>query len=340
MKVLFSSNKNPNFKTFSDYIEKAFRENECETRFFENRDFLIPGRIRDSLNLLDRWDLRRINRRLVESVRLFKPDIFVEAGGWNILPSTVKELKNMGITTALWTVDPPRIFKAIEEAAPFYDFVFTQGSEACEILKSFDVKNLYWLPFACDPDFHRPVELTPEDVERYGCDISFVGSGWEDIYPFRRSLLEGLADFNLGIWGPGWDGLPDSSPIKRYVRGGHVIPEEWAKIYSASKIVFQSHYKDPEGKIPCYQASPRVYEALACGGFLVVDGQKDILRLFKSGKDLVVFKDAKELREIVEYYLKHPEERKKIAETGRKSVINIHTYKDRVRYLLDTVSRA
>ena len=39
MKVLFSSNINPNFKTFSDYIEKAFIEAGCETYFFENRDF-------------------------------------------------------------------------------------------------------------------------------------------------------------------------------------------------------------------------------------------------------------------------------------------------------------
>jgi len=339
MKVLFSSNKNPYFETFAEYIEKAFKDNGCRTFFFENRDLLIPNRIGKRVSWLHQWDLRRLNKKLIAIARSFKPDLFLEAGGWNILPDTVNALRDMGIRTALWTIDAPRIFGPIREAAPCYAVVFTGGSEAYELLKGLSIKNLHWLPFACDPDYHRPVKVSADDKKKYGCDICFVGSGWEELYPYRTRYLEALADFDVGIWGPGWEALRPTSPLRRFIRGGEMMPKEWVKIFSASKLVFHSHYRDPDGKIPCYQASPRVYEALACGSLLVVDSQPDVLKIFNPGEDLVVFDDVKGLRDLVTYYLRHPKAAEKIAKTGRKKVLKNHTYKHRIKEILETVTR-
>lgn len=337
MRVLFSSYKNPHFETFTEYIEKAFKESGCEILFFENRDFILPGRIRDIAVFLQQWDTRKLNKRVIAIARHYQPDLFLEAGGWNILPETVEALREMNIKTALWTIDAPRIFEPIREAAPHYDFVFTGGSEAYELLVDLPIKNLRWLPFACDPDFHRPVRLSPADKEKYGCDICFVGSGWEGLYPYRRKYLEALADFDLGIWGPGWKTLSTLSPLRKTLRGAETRPEVWVKIFSASKIVFHSHYRDPSGNIPCYQAAPRVYEALACGALLVVDNQQDVLSIFKPREDLVVFDDEKELRELVAYYLRFPKAAGKIAKRGREKVLNNHTYKHRIKEIMAIV---
>lgn len=340
MKVIFSSNRNPHFKTFVEYIENAFKANDCETVFFENRDFIIPGRIRDRINFLHKWDLRRINKTLLDLAHSYKPDIFLEGGGWNILPETLHAMRKMNITTALWTIDVPWRFGPIKKHAPHYDYVFTQGSEAFDILRDYKIKNLYWMPFACDPDFHKPVTLTEEDKKQYACDVCFVGSGGEGLYPNRRMLLESLVDFNLGVWGPGWETLPNASSLRKFIRGGHTRPEEWIKIYSASNIVLCIHFHDPSGKVQCYQASPRVYEVMACGAFLLVDGQRDLLELFKPGEDLVVFQNEKELRKMVKYYLQHPEEANRIAANGRKKVLGSHKYRDRVKDILSIVGRS
>jgi spore maturation protein CgeB len=157
------------------------------------------------------------------------------------------------------------------------------------------------------------------------------------LYLQRREELKSLTDFNLGIWGPGWESLPDESQLHKFIRGGQTGPEEWVKIFSAAKVVFHSHYHDPSGKVPCHQASPRVYEALACGAFFVCDNQRDVLRLFKNGEHLVVFKSIQELREIIDYYLKHPAEAKSIAEEGRKEAVEKHTFKHRTREILSRV---
>lgn len=333
MRIIFSSNKNPHFETFTEYIEKAFMENGCEVVFFENRDYTIPGRVRDRARFFHKWDLKRMNRKLIDLAKDCQPALFLEAGGWNILPETIEILNKMGVKTVLWTVDPPRVFDTIIKAAPYYDYVFTQGSEAYDILQEHNIKKLYWMPFACDPDLHRPVELTDEEMNKYGCDVSFVGSGG-DLYLQRREILESLTDFNPGIWGPGWESLPAGSPLKKFIRGGQTRPEEWVKIFSASKIVFHSHYNDPSGKVPCFQASPRVYEALACGALFVCDNQRDVLRLFNSGEHLIVFNSVQELKEIIDYYLKHPAEAKTIAEKGRKEAVEKHTYNHRIKKIL------
>ncbi|MFV1952016.1 MAG: glycosyltransferase [Nitrospinota bacterium] len=333
MKILFSGYHNPDFITITEYIEFAIKGSGHEPLIFDNRRFVIPGRIRDRVQLLHKIDIKRINKDLLSRVRRFKPDIFLETGGNRILPETVDSINREGVKTILWTTDVPIGFVPILEAAPHYNYVFTCGTEAYDILKGVGVKQLHWLPFACDPQFHRPVSLSSEETERYGADICFIGS----YYPNRERILEEIVDFNPGIWGPGWERLPDRSPLRRNIKGSKTGPDEWIKIYSASGIALAIHYKDPENKVPCHQASPRVYEVLACGSLLIVDSQKDVLSIFVPGEDLVVFKDTNDLKRLLPYYLEHKDEARRIAKRGREKVINQHTYKHRVEEMLRIV---
>ena len=339
MKVVLSTNRNPHFATIAEYIEDAFRSSGCRTLFFDNSEFLVPGRIREKVRPLHRADLKRINNKLISEIRSFQPSLFVEAGGHRILPETVQAINAHGIRTALWTIDPPLDFAAVMEAAPHYDHVFTGGSEAYDILKEGGIQHLTWLPFACDPAVHIPQPLTKAEKSTYGADIAFVGSMHPGLYPFRVRFLEAISNFNLAVWGPGSSTLPPDSPLKEHIRGEKTPPDTWTKIYSAAKIVLCMHYKDPDGKIPCHQASPRVYEALACGAFLMVDAQRDVLASFNDREELVIFRDREELRELVRYYLTRPEERRLIAEAGRKKALAKHTYRHRIDDMLQVVTQ-
>jgi len=230
----------------------------------------------------------------------------------------------------LWTMDAPAGDWGVSQTAPFYDHVFCQGSEAVEIMERAGLARVRWLPVGCDPSRHRAVSLSPEEKEQYGHDVVFVGS-W---YPERAALFERLCEFDLAIWGPGWEMLPERSALRRHLRGAHTSPGEWRKIYSASRIVLATHYHDPSGRYPVYQASPRVFEALACGAFVLSDRQRDVLALFRDGEHLASFSDGDDLAVKVRYYLEHPGERQAIARKGREEALSRHTYVHRLRELL------
>ncbi|PIV63925.1 MAG: hypothetical protein COS11_04820 [bacterium (Candidatus Ratteibacteria) CG01_land_8_20_14_3_00_40_19] len=334
MKILFSGYHNPNFITITEYIEEAIRKLGYQLISFDDRKFIIPGRLRKKFYFLHTLDLKRINGNLTKIARKEKPEIYIETGGYQIFPASIRAIKKMGIKTGLWTIDPIREDDPRLKIEFAYDFVFCGGTEMVEVLKGKEIENgPFWLPFACDPDFHKRVEVNQEERKKYGSDICFVGS----FYPNRAEILEKITDFNLKVWGPGWNNLSFDSPLKKLAKESQLKPEEWRKIYSSSKIILAIHYQD--GKIPCYQASPKVYEALACKSFLLVDNQKDVKSLFEDGKHLTIFKDIKDLREKIKYYLIHPEERERIAQEGYREVIQKHTYLHRIKKMLTVIGK-
>jgi spore maturation protein CgeB len=334
MKILFSGYHNPHYETVTEYMERALRALGQEVIVYDDRRHIIPGRIRSRCGWLNRLDLACINHRLVEAARQEAVDAVVVTGGDRILAETVKSIRSMGITTALWTTDPPRGSVPILRAAPFYDHVFCQGTEFVDLLREHGIDSAQWLPVGCDPERHHTVELTDDESRQYGSDVVFVGSH----YPEREALFESLADFDLALWGPGWDRLRTGSPLRHRVRKAHTVPSEWLRIYSASRIVLATHWCDPDNRFPVHQASPRVFEVLACGAFLIADRQRDILSLFKDEEHLVGFDGAEDLRSKIRYYLDHPEERLAIARKGREEAAGRHRYVDRLGKLLSVLN--
>jgi spore maturation protein CgeB len=333
MRILISGYHNPHFVTITEYLEEAVAQCGHEVLPFDNRRFLIPGRLRSRAPWLQQLDLARINRRLVELAAESRPALFVETGGHRILPASVDRLRELGVTTVLWTIDPPLDFEPVVAAAPHYDLVVCGGTEAIELLEQRGIHGATWLPFGCAPEHHFPPELSDEDRRCYGNDVVFVGSR----YPNRERLLECLGDLDLGVWGPGWDRLGSAHPLRSRVRGNQLTPDQWTRIYAASKIVVVIHYQD--GRIPCYQGSPKVYETLACGSFALVDDQRDVFELFEDGVHLARFRDGNELQQRVADYLGNPAARSRIARDGRAEVLERHTYRHRVTELVRRAAR-
>lgn len=334
MKVLLSGYHNPHYDTITEYMERAVEALGHELVRFDDRCHIIPGRLRYRVPWLNRWDLDRINRRLVSRALRSGVDLVIVTGGDRVQGETVRRLKDHGVATALWTTDPPRRTAPILQAAPFYDHLFCQGSEFVDIFRASGFSRARWLPVGCEPESQRPVELSERDRGLYGSDVVFVGSYYEE----RARLFESLCGFDLALWGPGWERLPPRSPLRKHVRGAHCTPRMWLKIYSASRIVLASHYHDPRGRFAVHQASPRVFEAIACGGFLLCDRQRDVLELFRDGEHLVSFGDAGELAARVRHFLDRRGDREAIARQGRREALRRHTYVHRIRDLLAVVN--
>jgi spore maturation protein CgeB len=334
VRILISGYHNPHFLSFTEYIEKAAQSLGHEVIIFDDRRHLIPGRVRYRFRRLNDLDLLFINRNFLSVALDTKPQLVVVTGGFRISGDSIRLLKKEGIKTLLWTTDPPVHFEPVAKSAPFYDVVCCHGTEAIEILKSIGVAEARWLPMACDPTYHRPVQMTQNENRIFDSQLVFVGSH----YFCREKLFEDLRGFDLAIWGPGWGRLAKEPCFRGKLRGDKVPPEQWVKIYSACNIILAPHFQDEHNRFPVHQISPRVFEAMACGGFVLSDSQKDVLALFKDGEHLVTFGDGKDLADKIKPFLQCPEERKRIAAAGRREVLNKHTYTHRMQNLLSLIS--
>ncbi len=65
------------------------------------------------------------------------------------------------------------------------------------------------------------------------------------------------------------------------------------------------------------------------------DNQADLGSLFEIGTEAVVFGDSSDLREKVRFFLKHPDQRGAISQAARRRVLAQHTYRHRLRRILE-----
>lgn len=105
-------------------------------------------------------------------------------------------------------------------------------------------------------------------------------------------------------------------------------------IFQASKINLNLSRSFVEYGLPM-----RIFDVLASGGFLVTNDKRDVRKLFTDGKDLVIFRDTQDLLDICGYYLNHEDERQAIAEQGRETVAQEHTFVSRMIDMFTTVQR-
>ena len=75
---------------------------------------------------------------------------------------------------------------------------------------------------------------------------------------------------------------------------------------------------------------PRVFEIAAAKCFQIIDYREDLMLCYNED-EMVTFKTIPELKEKINYFLKNPSEREKIAEKMYLKTIHKHTWQDRVK---------
>ena len=112
--------------------------------------------------------------------------------------------------------------------------------------------------------------------------------------------------------------------------GGVEFYKEMPLVFKQSRINLNISLRGIKSGIPL-----RAYDIMGAGGFLLSNFQADFLDDFVPGEDFVYYESREDLLQKVCYYLDHEEERQAIAENGHNKVAAGHTYRHRVREMLD-----
>jgi spore maturation protein CgeB len=260
-----------------------------------------------------------------------RPDIVLALAQAPLLPGTLTRLAEMEIPSAFWFVEDYRVLTYWRELAPCYTHFFgIQKEEFRKELAAIGVTKYNYLPTAAAPAIHLPVELTPEEREKYGAPLSFVGAGYYN----RRILFRGLTDYPFKIWGSDW---PVAPPLDHLIQlnAARIDTETCVRIFNASTVNLNLHSSlSHEGVVPDGDfVNPRTFEIAACGAFQLVDGRTLFGELFEAG-EMENFSDLAELRDKIDYYLARPDERCRFAQLGMARVLREHTYVRRMEELL------
>jgi spore maturation protein CgeB len=145
----------------------------------------------------------------------------------------------------------------------------------------------------------------------------------------RLTFIADLGQVDIAVWGDeGWKDTEEYG-VRYMGPAGH--REELNRIYSGSLINLDI------GRI--YQndiVTLRVFDALACGGFVLAEHSEALTKIFDIGTELDSYRTREELLQKVGHYLDHPEEARAIAERGMARVRRDHTIASRLRYMLST----
>ena len=148
-----------------------------------------------------------------------------------------------------------------------------------------------------------------------------IGGYW------RHEVVASLAPMGAQVWGDtGWRGLERHGVVYRGF-AGHT--RDLGGIYCAAQVNVDI------GRI--YQAdivTMRVFDVLACGGFLIAAWSEGLGELFELGDEIETWKSLPELVEKTRYYLDHPDARRQLAERGRARVLQDHTVRRRIHDML------
>ncbi|MEJ2150158.1 MAG: glycosyltransferase [Chloroflexota bacterium] len=212
---------------------------------------------------------------------------------------------------------------------PAYDVYFIWDKDLFAPLREAGARQVAYLPFGYDPAHHHPVALSEgERIDLHG-EVCFVGG----YTPERAALLSRLSDHKIRLWGTGWERLPADSPLRGCLRGGWTWGEEMSKAFGAADIVLNV-IRAQNGQAH----NMRTFEAPACGAFMLSTRTRDQLAWLPEGVGAGYYQDAEELAEKVAYYLRHEDERQRIAGEGHRLIVEgEHTYRDRMRTLIETL---
>src|SRR5437867_3455424 len=264
-------------------------------------------------------------RAFVRQTEAQQGDLILNVG-MHLPPRVVKMLKQKSrAPLVIWFPDHLVNFWRQYIMASDYDAFFFKDRHIVEFFRDKLGKQAFFLPEACNPIWHRRVELKEEEKRFYGCDLTLAGN----MYYYRALLLEHFLDHDFKVWGANYPRWLDS-PVKSIYTNHYVAELEKAKSFNAAKIIVNTmHYGEILG------VNARAFEAAGCGAFQILDWKPNMDEFFQPEREVVTFRTLAELKEKVRYYLEHDKERQDIADRAYERAHKEHTYEHRLKRLLE-----
>lgn len=284
----------------------------------------------------------RLNAELVAYAVDQKPEIVFIYRGTHIFPSTLRKLRLAvpGVKLLGYNNDDPFspnytgwLWRHFIAGIQLYDLVFAYRARNIKDFNGAGARQVAMLRSWFLPRRNFPVVLTNEELEKYECDVVFIGHYEED---GRLDYLEEIVrqGWRLRIFGHGygWDDVLARSSLLSSLGPVHTVwGDEYNKAICGAKVAlcfFSRLNRDTYTR--------RCFEIPASGTLLMSEYSDDLASLFVEDKEAVFFKDITDMRGKLSWVLNDEAARASIALGGLNRVRQDgHDVTSRMRYVLD-----
>jgi spore maturation protein CgeB len=267
--------------------------------------------------------------RLLAAIEEHKPELFVTLYGVNVGPRVLAELRRRRITSANWWLNDPFQWERAAKILGGYDFAFTNAKYSVDAYAAAGMKHVSFLPTACEPSVHRPIE-----GQALECELSFAG----DWSAAREQMVERVdaAGVDVHVYGPWRRKLRPRSPLREKLHHGFFTPERMAHIFAASRATLNVHTW--RGRFD-FGLNPRVFEAGACGAPQLVDHKRELDEILGAGAraGMLVYRTDDELMQAARSLRSRAGELKAAALAAVADFQRDHSYAARARQMLRVI---
>lgn len=294
----------------------------------------------------------RSNYAFIDQVKKVRPDVILVWGAHHIFPSTfirIREILNPVlvsynnddpfspiVTSRKYTPWHRRyIYHWFYKSLPLIDMTLLFRSiNISEALVAGARRADVMLPYFI-PEKDKPMQISPDDKERFGCDVVFIGHYEPD---GRDLYIKALIDNGVKVriyGGSSWyksslRNLSSQFDDFRVLKG-----TDYNKALCSAKMCLCFLSKRNRDTY-----TRRCFEIPATGGLLLSERTDDLMSLFQQDEEAVFFSSLDELVEKVLWLKSHPEQCEAIAVAGRMRVLSDgHSIDDRVHQFYTLVKR-
>lgn len=292
-------------------------------------------------------DKETMNQKLIETANTEKPDlIFFCLFTDEIDKKTIRTLSKDFVTYNWFLDDTWRFWNFSRHWAPYFRWVSTTDSFAPEQYRRSGYYDVIKTQYACNHFLYKPGGQLPPN--KYDYEVSFVGQPHGN----RKKIVGNMTAEKIPIetWGSGWENgrISQEKMMDIFYKSrinlnltkssGGLNIKNIAKIFLGKYSGGGIHIQNPKLWVDNIfslihkskeQIKGRNFEIPGCGGFLLTADADNLWDYYENGKEIVIFKDEKDLIEKIQYYLLHDSEREAIAKRGYERTLREHTYEKR-----------
>jgi spore maturation protein CgeB len=275
-----------------------------------------------TIDIFVREPERRADRKLLRKIEEFSPTLILVILGSQLSPKTVLRLrKATKAPIVCWCQDQMTTLGRQYLLGAGYDAIFLKDRYMQDLFsRMITSTSFHYLPEACNPRVHRRLELTADDMLRFGCDVGIACT----LYYYRQEILQQLREFDLKLWGTVPDWL--LYRLRERPKGREIFMDDKARAARGARICLNTlHFAEVDG------LNSRAFELAGCGGFQILTSRPVLREHFLPGIEVESFESIGELIEKIRHYLRHPDSAASIAERGQKRAHAAHTYEHRLQ---------